>query len=165
MSIFVKLSIGYFILNQEYTWFKMMTSWFLNNKLFGIYFPNLLALRSQNIMELRENTKTSHHFIAYEILWEKTAGHLHSRILRNRKKELLPVATAWVELESIMLSEISQLGKDERQIPCDLTYNWNLMNKINQQAKQNWRHRNMEQNDSDQRGGRRRIMVERRGRD
>ena len=31
----------------------------------------------------------------------------------QRKKELLPFATAWVELESIMLSEI--------QIPYDLT--------------------------------------------
>ena len=27
----------------------------------------------------------------------------------ERKKELLPLATAWMELESIMLSEISQM--------------------------------------------------------
>ena len=45
----------------------------------------------------------------------------------ERKKELLPFVTAWTELESIMLSEI--LGK--RQIPYDLTYKRNLMNKIN----------------------------------
>ena len=31
----------------------------------------------------------------------------------ERKKELLPFVTAWVELESIMLSEISQLVKDK----------------------------------------------------
>ena len=31
----------------------------------------------------------------------------------ERKKELLPFATAWVELESIMLSEISQMVKDK----------------------------------------------------
>ena len=31
----------------------------------------------------------------------------------ERKKELLPFATAWMELESIMLSEISQLVKDK----------------------------------------------------
>ena len=31
----------------------------------------------------------------------------------ERKKELLPFATAWVELESIMLSEISQVVKDK----------------------------------------------------
>ena len=56
----------------------------------------------------------------------------------ERKKELLPFATAWVELESIMLSEISQAVK--RQIPYDLTYKWNLINKTNKQAKYNQRH-------------------------
>ena len=30
----------------------------------------------------------------------------------ERKKELLPFATAWMELESIMLSEISPAVKD-----------------------------------------------------
>ena len=31
----------------------------------------------------------------------------------ERKKELLPFATTWMELESIMLSEINQVVKDE----------------------------------------------------
>ena len=31
----------------------------------------------------------------------------------ERKKELIPFATAWMELESIMLSEISQVVKDK----------------------------------------------------
>ena len=31
----------------------------------------------------------------------------------ERKKELLPFATAWMELESIMLSEISQAVKEK----------------------------------------------------
>ena len=31
----------------------------------------------------------------------------------ERKKELLPFATAWMELESIMLSEMSQIVKDK----------------------------------------------------
>ena len=30
----------------------------------------------------------------------------------ERKKELLPIATAWMDLESIMLSEISQAVRD-----------------------------------------------------
>ena len=30
----------------------------------------------------------------------------------ERKKELIPIATAWMELESIMLSEISQAVRD-----------------------------------------------------
>ena len=31
----------------------------------------------------------------------------------ERKKELLPFATAWMELENIILSEISQAVKDK----------------------------------------------------
>ena len=31
----------------------------------------------------------------------------------ERKKELLPFATAWMELESIMLSEVCQAEKDK----------------------------------------------------
>ena len=31
----------------------------------------------------------------------------------ERKKELLPFATAWIELKNIMLSEISQAVKDK----------------------------------------------------
>ena len=50
----------------------------------------------------------------------------------ERKEELLPFTTAWMELESIMLSEMSG---GERQIPYDLTYRRNLMNKTNKRAK------------------------------
>ena len=40
--------------------------------------------------------------------------HLHNGILCNRKKkEVLPFSTAWMELETIMLSEISQPTKDK----------------------------------------------------
>ena len=34
----------------------------------------------------------------------------------ERKKELLPFATAWMELESIMLSEISQVVQDKYHV-------------------------------------------------
>ena len=47
----------------------------------------------------------------------------------------------------------------ERQIPYDLTYKSNQQNK---QAKYNQRHGNKEQTDSNQRGGEREIMGERR---
>ena len=47
--------------------------------------------------------------------------HLHNGILFSRKKELLPFATAWMELESIMLSEISQAVKDKYHIISPLT--------------------------------------------
>ena len=44
----------------------------------------------------------------------KTMGHLHNEFYAaERKKELLPFATAWMELESIMLCEISQAVRDE----------------------------------------------------
>ena len=39
----------------------------------------------------------------------------------ERKKELLPFATAWMELESIMLSEISQSVKDKYHMISQLT--------------------------------------------
>ena len=39
----------------------------------------------------------------------------------ERKKELLPFATAWMELESIMLSEISQAVKDKYHMVSPLT--------------------------------------------
>ena len=34
----------------------------------------------------------------------------------ERKKELLPFATAWMELESVMLSEISQAVRDKYHV-------------------------------------------------
>ena len=39
----------------------------------------------------------------------------------ERKKELLPFATAWMELESIMLSEISQVVRDKYYMISPLT--------------------------------------------
>ena len=39
----------------------------------------------------------------------------------ERKKEPLPFATAWIELESIMLSEISQVVRDRYHMISPLT--------------------------------------------
>ena len=39
----------------------------------------------------------------------------------EKKKELLPFATAWVELESIMLSEVSQVVRDKYHMISPLT--------------------------------------------
>ena len=39
----------------------------------------------------------------------------------ERKKELLPFVTAWMELESIILSEISQVVKDKYHMISPLT--------------------------------------------
>ena len=51
----------------------------------------------------------------------------------DREKELLPFVTAWMELESIMPGS-------EREIPYDLTYKWNQINKRNMQAKCDQKH-------------------------
>ena len=39
----------------------------------------------------------------------------------ERKKELIPFATEWMELESIMLSEISQMVRDKYHMISPLT--------------------------------------------
>ena len=39
----------------------------------------------------------------------------------ERKKELIPFATAWMELESIMVSEMSQTVRDKYHIISPLT--------------------------------------------
>ena len=41
-----------------------------------------------------------------------TMGHLHNGIL-SVKNKILPFATAWMDLENIMLSEIHQSEKDK----------------------------------------------------
>ena len=47
--------------------------------------------------------------------WIKNLWYIYTMeyCTTERMKELLPFATAWMELESIMLSEISQAVKDE----------------------------------------------------
>ena len=51
----------------------------------------------------------------------------------DRKKELIPFATAWMELESIMLNEISQAVKDKYHMisPVSGTYSTNQTSKQN----------------------------------
>ena len=47
--------------------------------------------------------------------WTKKLWYIYTMefYAAERKKELLPFVTAWMELESIMLSEISQVVKDK----------------------------------------------------
>ena len=55
--------------------------------------------------------------------------YLHRILCRKKKeKELLSFAAAWMELETMMLSEIHQSVKDKYHY--DLTYKRNLMKKI-----------------------------------
>ena len=61
--------------------------------------------------------------------------HLDNEILyaAERNKELLPFATAWMGLESIMLSEISQMVRDKYHMISPL--NWNIINKRKKASK------------------------------
>ena len=56
------------------------------------------------------------------------------------KNEILPFPTPWMDLEDIMLSEISQTEKEKYHM-------WNLRNKINKQIKSKETHRYREQTD------------------
>ena len=47
---------------------------------------------------------------------QKTVVRLYNAITSSIKKELLPFTTAWMELESIMLSEISQVVKNKYHV-------------------------------------------------
>ena len=44
-----------------------------------------------------------------------------------KKNKMLPFAVIWMDLEGIMLSEVSQTKK--KKILYDITYMWNLKNK------------------------------------
>ena len=56
-----------------------------------------------------------------------------------KKNEILPFAVTWMDLEGIMLSELSQTEKDK--ILHDTTYTWNLKNKTHSTKKQTHRYR------------------------
>ena len=55
--------------------------------------------------------------------WIKKLWYIYTMefYIAERKKELLPFMTAWIELENIMLSEISQAMKDKYHMISPLT--------------------------------------------
>ena len=56
--------------------------------------------------------------------------YIHNGILFSHKKnDIMPFAKTWMELETLILSEMSQ---KDRQIPYDITYNWNLISSTNE---------------------------------
>ena len=56
-------------------------------------------------------------------LWIRKLWYIYTMeyYAAERKKELPPFATAWMELESIMLSEISQVVKDKYHMILTIT--------------------------------------------
>ena len=61
---------------------------------------------------------------------QKTVVHLHNGILHSRKKEEAPTLCDSMDGTGEYHVKWNKPG-DERQIPYDLTYERNLMNKIN----------------------------------
>ena len=58
---------------------------------------------------------------------DKDVVYIHNGILLSRKKsEIMPFVTMWVDLESIMFSEINHPEKDKYSV---ITYLWNLKKK------------------------------------
>ena len=54
----------------------------------------------------------------------RRCGYIYNRIpISHKKKKIMPFAATWMELETLILSDISQ---KKRQIPYDITYIWNL---------------------------------------
>jgi len=54
--------------------------------------------------------------------WIKKIPH-NGILFSHKKNEISPFAITWMDLESIMLSKVSQ-----RKIPHDFTHMWNLRN-------------------------------------
>ena len=53
----------------------------------------------------------------------------YSAIKRNK---IIPFAATWMDLEVVILSEVSQTEKEKYHvISCNITYMWNLKNGIN----------------------------------
>ena len=65
---------------------------------------------------------------------QKTMVHLHNGILHSREKEGAPTVCDRVGGTGEHYAKLNKPAS-ERQIPYDLTYKWNLINKTNKQAK------------------------------
>ena len=72
---------------------------------------------------------------------QKTMVHLHNGILCCRKKEGAPTLSNSMDGTGEHYAKWSNPG-GERQILCNPTYKWNLINKTNKQAQYNQRHWN-----------------------
>ena len=57
--------------------------------------------------------------------------HIYDSILLSHKmSKVMPFAATWMQLEILIISEVK--SERERQIPYDITYNWNLISSTNE---------------------------------
>ena len=71
----------------------------------------------------------------------KTMVHLHDGILHSREKEGAPTFHDGMDGTGENYAEWNKPG-GKGQIPYDLTFNWNIINKRKKQTKYNQRHWN-----------------------
>ena len=84
-------------------------------------------------------------------VYQNTVVHLHNGMLCHRKKEGAPTLCDSVDGTVEHYAKWNKPGS-EGQIPYDLTFNWNMINKRKKQTKYNQRHWNKEQTDIKQWG-------------
>ena len=63
-----------------------------------------------------------------DVVYTHTHTHTMEYYSAIQKNKILPFAATWLDLEGIMLSEISQTEKDTH---CTLSHMWNLKNTTN----------------------------------
>ena len=56
--------------------------------------------------------------------------YVYNGTLLSHKKEIMPLGVTRVNLETIILSDVSH--KEKRQVPCDISYIWNLKYNTNE---------------------------------
>jgi len=56
--------------------------------------------------------------------------YVYNGTLLSHKKEIMPLGVTRVNLETIILSDVSH--KEKRQVPCDISYIWNLKHNTNE---------------------------------
>ena len=95
--------------------------------------------------------------------WIRKQWYIHTIECYTAERKGAPTLRACIDGTGEHYAKWNKPGS-ERQIPYDLTYKWNLINKTEKQAKYDQRHWNKEQTDSNQRVEGKGIMGERRGR-
>ena len=81
---------------------------------------------------------------------QKTVVHLHNGLLCSRMKEQTPTFHDSLDGSGEYYAKWNKPGS-ERQIPYDLSYKGNIINKTNKHAKCNQRYWNKEKTDRNQR--------------